>query len=152
MELDLLSPFQFGFMQNAFWIALLLSPPTAILSCFLVLKGWSLMGDAISHAVLPGMVVFALGLALLVSPLTATVLAAAPDSHSGVASGINNAVARAGSLLAVAALPALVGLSGSDYEQAGPMTSGYRLAMLICAGLLALGGIISWVGLRSSRP
>jgi EmrB/QacA subfamily drug resistance transporter len=103
-------------------------------------------------AVLPGMVVFALGLALLVSPLTATVLAAAPDSHSGVASGINNAVARAGSLLAVAALPALVGLSGSDYEQAGPMTSGYRLAMLICAGLLALGGIISWVGLRSSRP
>jgi EmrB/QacA subfamily drug resistance transporter len=62
--------------------------------------------------VLPGMVVFALGLALLVSPLTATVLAAAPDSHSGVASGINNAVARAGSLLAVAALPALVGLSG----------------------------------------
>ena len=53
--------------------------------------------------VLPGMVVFALGLALLVSPLTATVLAAAPDSHSGVASGINNAVARAGSLLAVAA-------------------------------------------------
>lgn len=102
--------------------------------------------------VLPGMVVFALGLALLVSPLTATVLAAAPDSHSGVASGINNAVARAGSLLAVAALPALVGLSGSDYEQAGPMTSGYRLAMLICAGLLALGGIISWVGLRSSRP
>ena len=57
MELDLLSPFQFGFMQNAFWIALLLSPPTAILSCFLVLKGWSLMGDAISHAVLPGIVI-----------------------------------------------------------------------------------------------
>ena len=84
--------------------------------------------------------------------ITSGELAAAPDSHSGVASGINNAVARAGSLLAVAALPALVGLSGSDYEQAGPMTSGYRLAMLICAGLLALGGIISWVGLRSSRP
>ncbi|MEZ5876796.1 MAG: metal ABC transporter permease [Tepidamorphaceae bacterium] len=57
MELDLLSPFQFGFMQNAFWIALLLAPPTAILSCFLVLKGWSLMGDAISHAVLPGIVI-----------------------------------------------------------------------------------------------
>ncbi|MFN0264574.1 metal ABC transporter permease [Tepidamorphus sp. 3E244] len=55
--MELLVPFQFGFMQNAFWIALLLAPPTAILSCFLVLKGWSLMGDAISHAVLPGIVI-----------------------------------------------------------------------------------------------
>ncbi len=52
----LLQPFQFGFMQNAFLVALLLAPPTAILSCFLVLKGWSLMGDAVSHAVLPGIV------------------------------------------------------------------------------------------------
>ena len=57
------------------------------------------------------MTVFALGLALLVSPLTAAVLAAAPDRFTGVASGVNNAVARAGSLLAVAALPALVGLA-----------------------------------------
>ena len=57
MEFDLFTPFQFGFMQNAFWIALLLAPPTAMLSCFLVLKGWSLMGDAISHAVLPGIVI-----------------------------------------------------------------------------------------------
>lgn len=53
----ILMPFQFPFMQNAFWVALLLAPPTAILSCFLVLKGWSLMGDAISHAVLPGVVI-----------------------------------------------------------------------------------------------
>lgn len=53
----LLQPFQFGFMQNAFWVALMLAPPTAILSCFLVLKGWSLMGDAISHAILPGVVI-----------------------------------------------------------------------------------------------
>ncbi len=52
----ILQPFQFGFMQNAFLVALLLAPPTAILSCFLVLKGWSLMGDAVSHAVLPGIV------------------------------------------------------------------------------------------------
>jgi RHS repeat-associated protein len=59
------------------------------------------------YAVLSGMTVFALGLALLVSPLTATVLAAVPQRQAGVASGVNNAVARAGSLLAVAALPAL---------------------------------------------
>ena len=57
MSLDtLLLPFQFPFMQNAFWIVLLVAPPTALLSCFLVLKGWALMGDAVSHAVLPGVV------------------------------------------------------------------------------------------------
>jgi manganese/iron transport system permease protein len=52
----LLSPFQFGFMLNAFLISALIAVPTALLSCFLVLKGWSLMGDAISHAVFPGVV------------------------------------------------------------------------------------------------
>ena len=52
----LVQPFQFPFMQNAFWIALIVAPPTALLSCFLVLKGWALMGDAVSHAVLPGIV------------------------------------------------------------------------------------------------
>lgn len=49
-------PFQFPFMQNAFLIAVIVSVPTALLSCFLVLKGWALMGDAVSHAVLPGVV------------------------------------------------------------------------------------------------
>ena len=52
----LLLPFQFGFMQNAFLISIIVSVPTALLSCFLVMKGWALMGDAISHAVLPGIV------------------------------------------------------------------------------------------------
>lgn len=52
----LLAPFSFPFMQQAFAIAILIAVPTAMLSCFLVLKGWSLMGDAISHAVLPGIV------------------------------------------------------------------------------------------------
>jgi manganese/iron transport system permease protein len=59
MEFDLataLMPFRFGFMQNAFLISVIVSVPTALLSCFLVLKGWALMGDAISHAVLPGIV------------------------------------------------------------------------------------------------
>ncbi len=54
--MDWLAPFQFGFMQNAFLIAAIVSVPTALLSCFLVLKGWALMGDAVSHAVLPGVV------------------------------------------------------------------------------------------------
>ena len=53
----LLSPFNFDFMINAFLIISIISFPTALLSCYLVLKGWSLMGDAISHAVLPGIVI-----------------------------------------------------------------------------------------------
>ncbi|WP_226574938.1 metal ABC transporter permease [Acuticoccus sediminis] len=53
---DLLLPFQFPFMQNAFAIAVIVAIPCALLSCFLVLKGWALMGDAVSHAVLPGVV------------------------------------------------------------------------------------------------
>jgi EmrB/QacA subfamily drug resistance transporter len=100
--------------------------------------------------VLPGLTVFALGLALMVAPLTATVLAAAPDRHAGIASGVNNAVARAGSLLAVAALPVAVGLGGADYEKPAVFDDGYRMAMLSCAVLLAAGGLISWATIR--RP
>ena len=95
--------------------------------------------------VLPGLTVFGLGLALLVAPLTATVLAAAPDERAGVASGVNNAVARAGSLLAVAALPPVVGLSGGQYADPAAFGAGYRLAVVACAGLLALGGVVSWL-------
>jgi manganese/iron transport system permease protein len=68
----LLQPFQFPFMQNAFWIALIIAPPTALLSCFLVLKGWALMGDAVSHAVLPGIVLaYMAGLPLLLGAFVA---------------------------------------------------------------------------------
>ncbi|MGH3455567.1 MAG: MFS transporter [Nocardioidaceae bacterium] len=100
--------------------------------------------------VLPGMVLFSIGLTCLVAPLTATVLAAAPDRWAGIASGVNNAVARAGSLLAVAALPVAVGLTGDDYEDPVAFNEGYQSAMLICAVLLALGGLFGWYGLRGS--
>jgi EmrB/QacA subfamily drug resistance transporter len=95
--------------------------------------------------VLPGLTVFGLGLALMVAPLTSTVLAAAPDEHAGIASGVNNAVARSGSLLAVAALPMLVGLGGEDYERPAVFDAAYPWALAICAGLLALGGLLSWL-------
>lgn len=102
--------------------------------------------------VLAGTTVFALGLATLVSPLTSAVLAAAPDRLAGSASGINNAVARSGTLLAVAAIPPLVGLSGDDYTDPAALTEGYRWAAFVIAGLLLAGGAVSWLGLRPPSP
>ncbi|WP_300012129.1 metal ABC transporter permease [uncultured Roseobacter sp.] len=68
----LLMPFTFGFMQNAFLISIIVSVPTALLSCFLVMKGWALMGDAVSHAVLPGIVLaYILGLPLIIGAFAA---------------------------------------------------------------------------------
>ncbi|MCT4578250.1 metal ABC transporter permease [Donghicola sp.] len=73
----LLMPFIFPFMQNAFWIALIVSVPTALLSCFLVLKGWALMGDAVSHATLPGIVLaYILGLSLIIGAFAAGMVTA----------------------------------------------------------------------------
>jgi EmrB/QacA subfamily drug resistance transporter len=99
--------------------------------------------------VLPGSIVAGIGLALLVAPLTATVLDAAPDHLAGVASGVNNAVARAAQLLAVAALPVAVGLSGDDYAEPAQFDAGYRTAMVVCAVLLVLGGAVAWLTIRS---
>jgi EmrB/QacA subfamily drug resistance transporter len=93
--------------------------------------------------ILPGILVFSLGLTAMVAPLTATVLAAASDSNAGIASGVNNAIARAASLLTVAALPSLVGLSGDDYRDPATLTDGFRLAMLLCAGLLVVGSLVA---------
>ena len=84
----------------------------------------------------------------MVAPLTATVLAAAPDEHAGIASGVNNAVARAGSLLAVAALPVVVGLHGAEYADPVAFDDAYRMAIVICAALLAVGGVVSWLTIR----
>ncbi len=102
-------------------------------------------GTSYWTGVLPPVVVFGLGLSLMVAPLTSTVLAAAPGDRTGIASGVNNAVARAGSLLAVAALPVAVGLSGDQYADPRAFDTAYGRAMLVCAALLALGGVISWL-------
>lgn len=79
---QLLLPFQFPFMQNALWIAVIVSVPTALLSCFLVLKGWALMGDAISHAILPGVVLaYIAGLPLIVGAFGAGMLTAVATGY-----------------------------------------------------------------------
>jgi MFS family permease len=93
--------------------------------------------------VLPGLLVFGLGLAAVVAPVTATVLAAAPDRYAGVASGVNNAVARTGSLLAVAVLPAVAGLTGAQYSDPVALTAGWRTALLVCAVASIVGGLLA---------
>jgi hypothetical protein len=93
--------------------------------------------------VLPAIVTYGLGLCLVVAPLTATVLASAEVRHAGIASGVNNAVARAAGLLAVAGLPVAVGLHAADYHSPVLLSAGFRDAMLICACLLTIAAILS---------
>jgi EmrB/QacA subfamily drug resistance transporter len=100
-------------------------------------------GSTYATGVLPGVLVFSIGLALTVAPLTAAVLAAVDDHHAGIGSAINNAAARVASLLAIAVLPGVVGLS-DDF------TSGYRKALLISAGLAAIGGVIACATIREA--
>jgi EmrB/QacA subfamily drug resistance transporter len=128
-------------------IPMTFGPVVMAVSVLLMLR----IGPDVSYVadVLPGVVVFGLGLSLMIAPLTATVLAAAPDEHAGIASGVNNAVARAGALLAVAALPVAVGLHGEDYADPVAFNSAYRAAMMACAVLLTIGGVVSWLTIRN---
>ncbi|MGI8446734.1 MAG: MFS transporter [Streptosporangiaceae bacterium] len=91
--------------------------------------------------VLPAVLLFGIGLSMTVAPLTATVLASADERHAGVASGVNNATARAAGLLAVAGLPAAVGLSGSALHSVPLLNHGFHEAMLICSGLMVLAAV-----------
>jgi hypothetical protein len=97
----------------------------------------------------PKSIVFGLGLTLVVAPVTATVLAAADARHSGIASGINNAVARVASLLAVAVLPLIGGITGDLFYSPSAMTDGFHIGMAACAVLAALGGIVAWLTISS---
>jgi EmrB/QacA subfamily drug resistance transporter len=98
--------------------------------------------------VLPAMLVFGAGLTLTVAPLTATVLDSAPDRYAGAASGVNNAVARAAGLLAVAVVPGLAGIAGEDYTDPVAFDAGFRVAMLIGAGLLVAAAVAAFTLIR----
>lgn len=106
-------------------------------------------GASYAAAVLPALVVFAAGLALTVAPLTATVLAAADARHSGVASGVNNAVARVGGLVAVAAVPLVSGFAPGHRVAAQALVTGFHRTAMAAAVLLALSGGLSWAFIRT---
>jgi EmrB/QacA subfamily drug resistance transporter len=95
--------------------------------------------------VLPAVVVFGLGLAITVAPLTATAMNSAPAEQSGIASAVNNDVARFGGLLAVAVLPALAGITGTVYLHPHALAAGFRTAALISGVTCAVGGVLAAV-------
>jgi EmrB/QacA subfamily drug resistance transporter len=98
--------------------------------------------------VLPAVVVLGLGLVTMVSPLTATALAAAPPEHAGMASGVNNAVARTAGLLAVAVVPAVAGLSGRAYDDPVAFDAGFATALWVSAATLVVGGVLAALTVR----
>ncbi|QFY08594.1 MFS transporter [Nonomuraea phyllanthi] len=107
-------------------------------------------GASYPFQVLPAVTVFGLGLSAAVAPLTATVLATADERYAGTASGINNAVARTGSLLAVAAVPPLVGLVGDAFQDPPVFDAGFRAAMLISAAMMVVSALITVLTIRSN--
>ena len=90
---------------------------------------------------MPGVILFGVGLAATVSPLTAAILGAVDASRAGIGSAVNNAIARVAGLVAVAGLGAVV---GGELDLAG-----FHRAAVFVAVLLALGGVASWVGVRN---
>jgi EmrB/QacA subfamily drug resistance transporter len=97
------------------------------------------------YELLPPLLIFSVGLSMIVAPLTATVLADADESDAGIASGVNNAVARVAGLLGIAVVGALVANSSNKLD-----SGGYHLAMFATTGLVAAGGVIGLLGIRNA--
>ncbi|WP_326698353.1 MFS transporter [Streptomyces sp. NBC_01754] len=128
-------------------IPLTVGPLVAATGMLLMLR----VGEGASYGadVLPAVVVLGTGMVVLVAPLTASVLAAVDTGRAGLASGINNAAARAAGLLAVAALPLLAGMGPEAYRDAGEFAATFRRAMPLCAGLLVVGSAVAWWAVRA---
>ncbi len=107
-------------------------------------------GGSYASTVFPAVVLFSCGLALTVAPLTATALAAASAEHAGIASGVNNAVARVGGLLAVAAVPLIAGFSPSGTVTPHELVNGFHTTLVAAAILVAIGGGLAFAGIRAN--
>jgi MFS family permease len=121
------------------------SPMLPLVGAGLALLTLAPSGPSYARYVFPAVVVFGLGLAITVAPLTATAMSSAPADHAGIASAVNNDVARFGGLLAVAVLPALAGITGTAYLHPDALAAGFRTAVLISAALCAAGGLLAAV-------
>jgi MFS family permease len=108
-------------------------------------------GDYLTQ-VLPAVVVFALGTTVMVAPLTMTAMSAAPAEHSGIASAVNNGVARTASLIAVAVLPVVGGITGDAYNDPATLLRGFHLAVLISAVAAVAGGMLAGAAIRDPSP
>ncbi|MGC9668105.1 MFS transporter [Planosporangium sp. 12N6] len=102
--------------------------------------------------VLPAVVLFGLGLATTVAPLTATALTAVPPGRSGIASAINNDVARAGALIAIAVLPAVAGIGQLTYLYPAAFDAGFRVACHVAAAACVVGGLLAAVTVGRREP
>jgi EmrB/QacA subfamily drug resistance transporter len=105
-------------------------------------------GHSYVSTVLPALLVFGLGLALTVAPLTATVLASADPRHAGVASAVNNAVARVAGLLAIAAIPLLTGFDPNGSVPPDALVAGFHRVALVSAGACIVGAVLAFTTLR----
>jgi EmrB/QacA subfamily drug resistance transporter len=101
--------------------------------------------------VLPAVIVFGVGLAITVAPLTSTAMGAAPSEHAGVASAVNNVVARAAGLLAVAILPLLAGITGGAALEPHHFAVGFRTAAIIAGFTCAAGGLVAAATIRNPK-
>ena len=117
----------------------------------LAMLALSTSGSSYVTYVLPAVVVVGLGLAITVAPLTATAMSSAPAQHAGIASAINNDLARFGGLLAVAVLPALAGITDTVYLHPDALAAGFRTAALISGGLCAAGGLLAAITITNPR-
>lgn len=102
--------------------------------------------------VLPGVLLLGLGLVITVAPLTATAMSSAPAQHAGLASAVNNDVARAAGLLAVAVVPVVSALTGNAYLHPMQFAHGFRVAVLVCAAASLAGGLLAAVTIRNRTP
>ena len=100
--------------------------------------------------VLPVVALLGVGIPLVTPPITSTVLGAVPASRAGIASAVNNGVARAAGLVVVAALPLLAGLPQNAIGDPAALDRGYAVSMLICSAMFLVGGIAAWIGLPRS--